>query len=60
MKENIPNKNLSRFGFISHSYLKIFAVCCLSVMVSCKVKKQLVASKAAGKRYGSCRKTCRY
>jgi hypothetical protein len=46
MKKNTSNKMMLGNKLQNHSYIKLFAVCCLLLMFGCKAKKQLVARVA--------------
>jgi len=46
MKKNTSNKMMLGNRLQNHSYIKLFAVCCLLLMFSCKAKKQLVTRAA--------------
>lgn len=53
MRENTPNKRLGNRAVKSFGYVKLFAIGCLLLIVSCKAKKQLVAKRAAAENTAS-------
>jgi hypothetical protein len=45
MKKNISNKTFRQSGFKTGRYIKLFVICCLLFLFSCKAKKPLVIKK---------------
>lgn len=45
MKKNISNKTFRHPGFKTGHYIKLFTICCLLLLFSCKAKKPLVVKK---------------